>query len=107
MYQKNFTVVINFDYRSFLWSERLNHNVFEIRAETLKHHVNDGLIIEICMYLSHIFLAVEKRALNVMTVKEDLLSMENSYSKKILERSAGEGWDRGNLNKLRIDFDTG
>ena len=57
--------------------------------------------------MSHVYLAVVKTALNVMTVKEDLLSIENSYSKKILERSAGEGWDMGNLNKLRIDFDTG
>ena len=57
------------------------------------------------MYLPHIHLGVVKTALNVIMVKEDLLSIENNYSRKILVWSAGEGWDMGNLNKIRVDFD--
>ena len=68
---------------------------------------NQGLIIK-NMYVSvsyYIHLGVVKTALNVIIVKEDLLSIENGYSKKILVWSAGEGWGMGTLNKIRVDFD--
>lgn len=41
----------------------------------------------------------------MIIVREDLLSIENGYSKKILVWSAGEGRGVRNLNEIRVDFD--